>query len=198
MAFHWVGLKPIDHSAVESFDQGIKFSWRAYRKLGIGYTCVDSAMGLFVDTAGTTTPLIDFDETEITYLAATNTRWLPYLADEGIRFVHYLANRVRRQFGLDQDIPDDLSFLMESPTFALPFLRPTAFEFWSQRFTAVTILGSLREGLCTPAMHGYWQAVLTSFEKELMGSRGFSSFLLMGLVQLSRLILDCFYLPSLC
>ena len=119
-------------------------------------------MGLFVGTAGTTTPLIDFDETEITYLAATNTRWLPYLADEGIRFVHYLANRVRRQFGLDQDIPDDLSFLMESPTFALPFLRPTAFEFWSQRFTAVTVPGSLREGLCTPAMHGYWQGVMTS------------------------------------
>ena len=74
-------------------------------------------MGLFVGTAGTTTPLIDFDETEITYLAATNTRWLPYLADEGIRFVHYLANRVKRQFGLDQDIPYDLSFLMESPIF---------------------------------------------------------------------------------
>ena len=74
-------------------------------------------MGLFVGTAGTTTPLIDFDETEITYLAATNTGWLPYLADEGIRFVHYLANRVKRQFGLDQDIPYDLSFLMESPIF---------------------------------------------------------------------------------
>ena len=59
-----------------------------------------------------------FDETRITYLAATNAEWLPYLADKGIMFVHYLANRVRRQFGLDQDIPDDLSFLMESPTSA--------------------------------------------------------------------------------
>ena len=53
-------------------------------------------MGSFVDTIGTTTPLVSFDETVITYLAATNARWLPYLADEGIRFVHYLANRVRR------------------------------------------------------------------------------------------------------
>ena len=73
-------------------------------------------MGLFVDTVGTTTPLAGFDETRITYLAATNVGWLPYLADEGIKFVHYPANRVRRQFGLDQDIPDDISFLMESPT----------------------------------------------------------------------------------
>ena len=131
-------------------------------------------MGLFVDTVGTTTPLAGFDETGITYLAATNAGWLPYLADEGIRFIHYPANRVRRQFGLDQDIPDDITFLMESPTLVRPFLQHTAFEFWRQRFNAVIIPGSLREGLCTPPMHGYWQAVMTSFKKELVGSRSFS------------------------
>ena len=73
-------------------------------------------MGLFVNTVGTTTPLVSFDKIGITYLAATNTGWLPYFADKGIRIVHYPTNRVRRQFGLDQDIPDDPSFLMESPT----------------------------------------------------------------------------------
>ena len=174
LAFCWSGLKPINYFVVESFDEGVGFSWRAYRNLGTGSTFVDSAIGLFVDTVGTTTPLIDFDETGITYLAATNAGWLPYLADEGIRFVHYPANRVRRQFGLDQDIPDAISFLMESPTSVQPFLQPTAFEFWSQRFTAVTVPSSLMEGLCTLAMHGYWQAVMISFEQELVGSRGFS------------------------
>nr|POF18730.1 hypothetical protein CFP56_24958 [Quercus suber] len=104
-----------------------------------------------------------FDE-GITYLAAANAGWLPYLADEGIRFVHYPTNRVREQFGLDQDILDDLSFLMESPTSVRPFLWHTAFEFWSQHFTAVTVPGLLRKGLYTPAMHGYWQAVMTLFE----------------------------------
>ena len=118
--------------------------------------------------------MIGFDKTGITYLAATNAGWLPYLADEGIRFIHYPANRVRRQFGLDQDILDDLSFLMESPTLVQPFLRHTAFEFWRQCFKAITVLGSLWEGFCTPAMHGYWQAVMTSFEQELVGSHGFS------------------------
>ena len=88
-------------------------------------------MGLFIDIAGTTTPLIGFDEAGITYLAATNARWLPYLADEGMRFVHYPANWVRRQFELDQDIPDAISFLMESPTSVRPFLQPIVFEFWS-------------------------------------------------------------------
>ena len=94
MAFRWVGLKPIGHPAVEFFDKGIGFSWRTYRDLGTGYTCVDSVMGLFVDTRN--------------------------------------------------------------------------------RFTAITVPGSYREGICTPAMHRYWQAVMTSFEKELLGSRGFS------------------------
>ena len=110
-------MKPIGYSVVNSFDEGVGFSWRAYRSLGANYTCIDSAIGLFVDTVGTTTPLVGFDETGITYLVAINAGWLPYLADEGIRFVHYPVNRVRRQFGLDQDIPDDPSFLMESPTY---------------------------------------------------------------------------------
>ena len=30
-------------------------------------------------------------------------------------------------------------------------------------------------------MHGYWQAIMTSFEQELMGSRGFSLIPLEGL-----------------
>jgi len=124
--------------------------------LGAGYTCADSVMVPFVNIAGTTAPLTSFEERGITYLAATNTEWLPYLADEGLRFVHYPTNRVRRQFRLDQDIPNDLSSLMESPTSIRPFLQHDAFEFWSKRFTAVTIPSSLREGICSPTMHGYW------------------------------------------
>ena len=81
---------------------------------------------------------------------------------------------MRRQFGLDQDILDDLSFLMEFPTLVRPFLQHIAFEFWRQRFSAVTIPGSLKEGLHTPAMHGYWQVVMTSFEQESLGSCAFS------------------------
>ena len=121
-------------------------------------------MGPFVDTAGTTTLLTGFKERGITYLAATNVEWLPYLADEGIRFMHYPTNRVRRQFRLDQDISNDLSSLIESSTSVRPFLRHATFKFWSKRFTAVTILDSQREGICTPTMQGYWQAVMISFE----------------------------------
>ena len=75
-------------------------------------------------------------------LATTNARWLPYLADEGIRFDHYSANKVRRQFGLDQDIPDDFTAIVESTTSIRPFLCPSAFKFWSKHIIAVTIPGS--------------------------------------------------------
>ena len=64
--------------------------------ISTSYTCADSVIGLFADTARTTTPLTAFDEREITYLVAINAGWLPYLANEGIQFVHYYANRVKR------------------------------------------------------------------------------------------------------
>ena len=92
LAFCWSSLKPIGYSVVKSFDEGVGFSLRAYRSLGTNFTCIDSAMGLFVDTVGTTTPLVGFDKTGITYLAATNAGQLPYLANEGIKFDHYPTN----------------------------------------------------------------------------------------------------------
>ena len=110
----------------------------------MSFTCVDSVMGPFVDATKTTAPLTGFEERGITYLAATNAGWLPYLVDEGARFMHCSADRVRKQFGLDQDIPNDLSSLMESPTSVWPFLRYTAFKFWSKRFTVITIPSSQR------------------------------------------------------
>ena len=115
-AYRWVGLKLFVHPFVKFFDKRVGFCWRAYINLGIGFMCADSVMGPFIDTTGTTISLIAFDERGITYLAATNTGWLPYLTDEGICFVHYSANSVRRQFRLDQDIPDDFIGILESTT----------------------------------------------------------------------------------
>ena len=55
-------------------------------------------------------------------MAVANAGWQLYLIDEGVRFVHYSTNRVRRQFGLDQDVPNDFSAILESTTFVWPFL----------------------------------------------------------------------------
>lgn len=101
LAYRWVGLKPFEHPTVEFFDKEVGFLWRACRDFSTGYTCIDSMMGPFMTTARTTTPLVAYDERGITYLVATNAGWLPYLADEGIRYVHYSTHKVRRKFGLD-------------------------------------------------------------------------------------------------
>ena len=100
-------------------------------------------------TTRTTTLLNAFDEREITYLATTNAGWLPYLANEGICYVHYSANRVSKQFKLYQDIPNDFTATLESTTSVHSFLCSSAFEFWSKHFRAITIPSSQREGFCT-------------------------------------------------
>ena len=101
LEYHWVGLKPFGHSAVEFFNKGMGFSWRACRDFSARYTCAGSVMGPFIGTASITTSLVAYNKKGITYLAATNARWLPYLVDKGLRYVHYTAHRVMRQFGLD-------------------------------------------------------------------------------------------------
>ncbi|KAL0008382.1 hypothetical protein SO802_009884 [Lithocarpus litseifolius] len=138
-ARHLAKCKPVRYAKekFQSYPKEWAFSWRACKDFSTGYTCVDSVIRPFMGTTSTTTPLVAYDERGITYLVATNSGWLPYLVDKGIQYVHYSAYRVRRQFGLDQDMPDDFT---------------------------------LRVGLCIAPMHAYWQAIMTSFSKDLLGS----------------------------
>ena len=155
LAYYWDELKLFGHSAVEFFDKGVGFSWRAYRDLGNGFTCADLVMGPFMAIAGTITSLTTFAKRGITYLVATNVGWLPYLVNEGVHYVHYFVNRVRRQFRLNQDIPDDFAAILESTTSVCPFLRPRAFDFWRKHFIVVIISSTQREALGTVEMHEY-------------------------------------------
>lgn len=113
-------------------------------------------MDHFMATTRTTTPLIAFDKRGITYLVATNVGWLPNLVDKGILYVHYFARRMRRQFGLDQDILDDFTTILETTISIHPFFRLSDLEFWSKHFIAVTILSSRREVFVLPKCMGYW------------------------------------------
>lgn len=47
----------------------------------------------------------------------------------------YSAHRVKRQFGLDQDIPGDLTLVFDFVT----SLHPHAFDYWSKHFSVVTV-----------------------------------------------------------
>jgi len=96
LAYSWFELKPLNHPAMEFFNKGMGFSWRACRSFNYGFTCANSAMGPFMGTASKTNPCVAYDEKGLTYLATTNAGWLPYLADEELRYVHYSTHRVRR------------------------------------------------------------------------------------------------------
>ena len=54
-----------------------------------------------MSTVGTSNPLGFGDEKRLIYLAITNACWLPYLTDQGVRYMAYSTHRVRRQFGLN-------------------------------------------------------------------------------------------------
>lgn len=93
LSYHWVGLNPFGHLAIEFFDKEVGFSWKAYRDFSTRYTYADSTMGPFMAIAGITTPLVAYDERSITYLTTTNTGLQPYVNDEAIRYVHYFVHR---------------------------------------------------------------------------------------------------------
>ena len=41
LAYRWVMLKSFGHPAIEFFDKGVGFSWRAYRGLDSDFTCAN-------------------------------------------------------------------------------------------------------------------------------------------------------------
>ena len=71
-------MKPFSYLVVEFFDKGVSFSWRACRDFSTGYTCVDSMIGPFMGTIGTTTPLVAYDERGI-YLLGCHQFWVAAL-----------------------------------------------------------------------------------------------------------------------
>ena len=83
----------------------------------------------FIGATSMASPLVADDERGITYLAATNAGWLPYLTNDKVSYVTYPTHKVRRQFGLDQDVPDDLALVLDFTTSLCHFLHPYAFDY---------------------------------------------------------------------
>lgn len=86
-------------------------------------------------------------------------------------------------------MPDDFTLILDNTTIVHPFLWPHAFEFWSKLCTVVIIPISQRVGLYTTSMHVYWQAIMTSFGEDLLGSYGFSLILYAFISPNPRLLL---------
>uniref|UniRef100_A0A2N9IAV8 Aminotransferase-like plant mobile domain-containing protein n=1 Tax=Fagus sylvatica TaxID=28930 RepID=A0A2N9IAV8_FAGSY len=65
--------------------------------------------------------------------------WLPTFGENGMETIHYNPHRVRRQFGLDQDVPSANVVVFNCDTVMAPFIIIRASKYWSDLSIRVTI-----------------------------------------------------------
>jgi hypothetical protein len=146
--YRWVGSKFYDHGLVPSLDSESKICWRPY---GVSHRrfVYESVMSGFSNVEAQDYTLIIGDMASLTYLSATNAGWLPVLSSSRLQFTVYSAHRVRKQFGFDQEISTVMGIAVgEIPT-TNPFLKASAFAYWSGVAPRVIIPSGDRIGVYT-------------------------------------------------
>jgi hypothetical protein len=79
--------------------------------------------------------------------------------------IHYNPHRVRRQFGLDQDVPSANVVVFNCDTVMAPFIIIRASKYWSDLSIRVTIPVGMRVGNLTSHMYRYWDRLNEAFAK---------------------------------
>jgi hypothetical protein len=145
--------------------------WRPYSYRYAGFSC-HSVLYWFSDIASQSFELFPDDTRSLTYLSAVNPGWLPVWSGKGVEYTHYCANRVRRQFGLDQGVPGSPSETLPRTPSIAPFLNDRAFDYWSQSVSRMVIPCGGRLGICTVAMQEYWLRVAVAMADYVNQGRG--------------------------
>ena len=160
--FRWISLKGGGLNLVELFDQAGNLQWRSPREFGPGFAC-NFVSSSFLNSTGNTFDLRCDDEGILAYLACISPSWLPVPSSSGPRYTHYLAHRVLRQFGFDQDIPPVSKDIVLSLPSLDPFLRLQAFSYWSRRGPQFAVPNSQRGVFASNGYTGYWRRIQKSF-----------------------------------
>ena len=126
--FCWLSLKGGSLNLVELFDQAGHLHWRSPWEFDPGFV-YDSVLSPFLTFTGNTFDLRHGDEGSLAYLACISPSWLPVPSSSSLRYSHYSAHRVFRQFGFDQDIPPMFNDVVPSLLSLDPFLRLQAFSY---------------------------------------------------------------------
>uniref|UniRef100_A0A2N9EQH2 Aminotransferase-like plant mobile domain-containing protein n=1 Tax=Fagus sylvatica TaxID=28930 RepID=A0A2N9EQH2_FAGSY len=153
------------------FEQIPGFKEQSAARLSLGFSC-HSVLYWFSDIASQSFELFPDDTRSLTYLSAVNPGWLPVWSDKGVEYTHYCANRVRRQFGLDQGVPGSPSETLPRTPSIAPFLNDRAFDYWSQSVSRMVIPCGGRLGICTVAMQEYWLRVAVAMADYVNQGRG--------------------------
>ena len=175
--YRWVGNKFYDHGLVPSLDSESKICWRPYGVSHRGFV-YESLMSGFSDIEAQDYTLIAGDMGSLTYLSATNAGWLPVLSSGGLQFTVYIAHRVRKQFGFDQEIPAVMGVAAGKISTINPFLRARAFAYWSGIAPRVIVPSGDRIGVYTTGMSYYWRGLMAAMVEFRNSGRGDISHLL--------------------
>uniref|UniRef100_A0A2N9FF22 Aminotransferase-like plant mobile domain-containing protein n=1 Tax=Fagus sylvatica TaxID=28930 RepID=A0A2N9FF22_FAGSY len=173
----WVGSKFYDHGLVPSLDSESKICWRPYGVSHRGFV-YESVMSGFSNVEAQDYTLIAGDMASLTYLSATNAGWLPVLSSGGLQFTVYSAHRVRKQFGFDQEIPAVIGIAADEIPTINPFLRASAFTYWSGVAPRVIVPSGDRIGVYTIGMSNYWRGLMAAMVEFRNNGRGDISHLL--------------------
>jgi hypothetical protein len=175
--YRWVGSKFYDHGLVPSLDSENKICWRPYGVSHRGFV-YESVMSGFSNVEAQDYTIIAGDMASLTYLSATNAGWLPVLSSGGLQFTVYSAHRVRKQFRFDQEIPAVMGIAADEIPTINPFLRASAFTYWSGIAPRVIIPSGDRIGVYTTGMSNYWRGLMAAMVELRNSGRGDISHLL--------------------
>jgi hypothetical protein len=128
LVYRWVGLKTRDHDLVASLDFEENVLLRLYGEDHPGFTYV-SALSRFNQPTSLIHELRATDHRSLAYLSAVNPGWLPILSATGFEFMPYCAQRVKKQFSFDQDMPASLQEAAPSSPSLAPFIKSCTFAY---------------------------------------------------------------------
>ena len=80
--------------------------------------------------------------------------------------------RVRKKFGLDQEVPDSLQESMPSSPSLAPFIKSCAFAYWEGKVNCIMIPSGHRFGFNTASMNAYWQRLARAMVGYVKSGRG--------------------------
>jgi hypothetical protein len=73
----------------------------------------------------------------------------------GVSFIPYCPQRVKKQFGLDQDMPVGPQETTTSTPDLSPFIKSSAFAHWKVEISHIMVLSGHRFGFNTSSMNAY-------------------------------------------
>jgi hypothetical protein len=171
LVYHWVGLKNRNYDLVAALDFEENVLLRPYGDDYPDFSYV-SIFSRFYQLISLIHDLRVDDYRSLAYLSTVSLGWLPFLSSTGVSFIPYCPQRVKKQFGLDQDVPVGPQETITSTLDLSPFIKSSAFAHWKGEINRIMVPSGHRFGFNTSSMNAYWQRLIQSMVEYVSVGRG--------------------------